>query len=232
MRKFLLIPFALAWIGFVGATVMTGSGQVTTTTEEGPTRRVTPGCPAPAAVTAPSAPSGLGPATSVSNALPPAPIPTSTGLGPEISVPPATGDTNRPPRNLIDQTPADAEAKSVGCMECHKTTDAPSMHSSPNVVLGCTDCHGGNAAAKRPPNTSVADASYQSVLKSAHVLPRFPIQWGYPSSANPPGSFAQLNRESPEFIRFINPGDLRVARQACGACHLPAWPGPSARCRR
>ena len=28
-----------------------------------------------------------------------------------------------------------------------------------------------------------------------------------------------LNHESPEFIRFMNPGDLRVAQQACGLCH-------------
>ncbi len=28
-------------------------------------------------------------------------------------------------------------------------------------------------------------------------------------------------REAPEFVRFINPGDLRVANDACGACHLP-----------
>ena len=28
-----------------------------------------------------------------------------------------------------------------------------------------------------------------------------------------------LNIESPEFIRFINPGDLRVAQQSCGGCH-------------
>jgi hypothetical protein len=38
---------------------------------------------------------------------------------------------------------------------------------------------------------------------------------------NPPGSYTRLNRESPQFIRFINPGDLRVARESCGACHLP-----------
>jgi hypothetical protein len=31
----------------------------------------------------------------------------------------------------------------------------------------------------------------------------------------------RLGGEAPEFIRFINPGDLRVAEQACGACHLP-----------
>src|SRR6185436_20129314 len=34
-------------------------------------------------------------------------------------------------------------------------------------------------------------------------------------------SYTLLNRESPEFIRFINPADYRVAREACGACHLP-----------
>ena len=39
----------------------------------------------------------------------------------------------------------EAKRKSAGCIECHKTTDAHTMHASPNVVLGCTDCHGGNA---------------------------------------------------------------------------------------
>lgn len=127
------------------------------------------------------------------------------------------------------QNVAQALAKSEGCESCHTglgsnsdavAKDHRTMHANPGVVLGCTDCHGGNASVKRPANTSVADTSYQNILKAAHVLPRFPVQWNYPSSANPPGSFAQLNRESPEFIRFINPGDLRVARQACGACHL------------
>ena len=28
-----------------------------------------------------------------------------------------------------------------------------------------------------------------------------------------------LNHESPEFIRFFNPGDLRVAATTCGGCH-------------
>jgi len=38
-------------------------------------------------------------------------------------------------------------------------------------------------------------------------------------SRNPENSYALLNHESPEFIRFVNPGDLRVATYACGACH-------------
>ena len=53
------------------------------------------------------------------------------------------------------------------------------------------------------------------------MLPRYPLAWNYPSSANPPDSYTLLNREAPEFIRFVNPGDYRVAREACGACHLP-----------
>ncbi|QTN30710.1 hypothetical protein HZ993_20300 [Rhodoferax sp. AJA081-3] len=127
------------------------------------------------------------------------------------------------------QTLAQALEKSVGCESCHTglgdtnasaAKDHRSMHANPGVVLGCTDCHGGNASIQKPAQTKAADAPYQSALKAAHVLPRFPIQWNYPSSANPPGSFTQLNRESPAFIRFINPGDMRVARQACGACHL------------
>ena len=41
-----------------------------------------------------------------------------------------------------------------------------------------------------------------------------------PASATPERTYTLLNRESPEFVRFVNPGDLRAAREACGACHL------------
>jgi len=53
------------------------------------------------------------------------------------------------------------------------------------------------------------------------VLPRYPAAWNWPSSANPERSYTLLNRESSEYIRFVNPGDYRVARDSCGACHLP-----------
>src|SRR5690606_30244043 len=52
------------------------------------------------------------------------------------------------------------------------------------------------------------------------VLPTYPASWHYPSSANPERSYALLNREAPEFVRFVNPSDYRVAREACGACHI------------
>lgn len=126
------------------------------------------------------------------------------------------------------QSLAEAEAKSAGCRGCHTRSDHATMHANPGVVLGCTDCHGGDASVLAPAGAAPADAAhgavndaYRSARERAHVLPRFPAQWHYPSAANPERSYTLLNREAPEYIRFINPGDLRAARAACGACHLP-----------
>jgi hypothetical protein len=129
----------------------------------------------------------------------------SSGYGPSTSVPVETSTIARaalPPRNWIDQTQREADAKSIGCLECHEGVEP--MHKAEHVVLGCTDCHGGNPV--------------RGLTKEqAHILPRNKEFWK--TSANPPNSNAWLNHESPEFIRFINPGDLRVAQQACGLCH-------------
>jgi hypothetical protein len=130
-----------------------------------------------------------------------------SGFGPPISVPREVPRPDKPqPKasNWIDQSLEEVRLKSQGCLECHKGIDQPSMHSSPNVVLGCTDCHGGN------PTPGLTQ-------RKAHVQPLNPIFWE--SSANPNDSSVLLNRESPEFIQFVNPGDLRVATNACGLCH-------------
>ena len=130
---------------------------------------------------------------------------TSSGYGPPTALSPESSITKpapRPPRNWIDQSQAQADAKSDGCIQCHQGVEP--MHQAPHVVLGCTDCHGGNSA--------------RGLTKQqAHILPRNKEFWK--TSANPPNSNVWLNHESPEFIRFINPGDLRVAKQACGLCH-------------
>ena len=70
------------------------------------------------------------------------------GYGPPISVPKhsAANASPAPARTRVDQTPAAAMLKSRGCLECHKGIDTHTMHTSPNVVLGCTDCHGGDAS--------------------------------------------------------------------------------------
>ena len=44
------------------------------------------------------------------------------------------------------QTSFNAMAKSAGCISCHSASDASSMHKSEAVVLGCADCHGGDAS--------------------------------------------------------------------------------------
>jgi len=106
------------------------------------------------------------------------------------------------PINAIDQSRAEADRKSAGCIECHKGIE--DMHQSTHVVLGCVDCHGGN------PTPGLT-------MRKAHVAPLHPELWA--SSANPSDSSVLLNHESPEFIRFVNPGDLRVAEQSCGLCH-------------
>jgi len=118
------------------------------------------------------------------------------------------------------QTPAEALAKSTGCNDCHRASDQPTMHASPAVVLGCTDCHGGDAGVRWAGGAVEATPDYAAARDRAHVLPRYPADWHYPASANPERSYTLLNREAPEFIRFVNPSDYRVVREACGACHL------------
>src|SRR5438094_910169 len=105
--------------------------------------------------------------------------------------------------DLLQQTAEQAAAKSAGCVSCHQSVGDP--HGKETLRLGCVDCHGGC------PDTPVKE--------KAHVAPRFPQAW--PSSANPVRSYALLNHEAPEFIRFVNPGDLRIAHRSCGTtnCH-------------
>jgi hypothetical protein len=106
-----------------------------------------------------------------------------------------------------------------GCLSCHTTSDAPTMHASAAVVLSCTDCHGGDPAVRLAGSYAADSSEYRQVMRRAHVQPRFPEQWHTPSSANPQRSYTLLNRERPEFIRFVNPSDYRVVTEACGACH-------------
>jgi hypothetical protein len=118
------------------------------------------------------------------------------------------------------QSQEDADAKSAGCLTCHTETDQKTMHDVPGVIIGCTDCHGGDAKVALPQGVAKQDPSYWKTLDAAHVQPLFPESWHYPRSRNPERTYTLLNRESPEFVRFINPGDYRVAREACGACHM------------
>jgi hypothetical protein len=116
------------------------------------------------------------------------------------------------------QTPA---VKMEGCVHCHGQIEPMHKYGTTETLeklkdgkdavgLSCTACHGGNPVSK--------------LKDEAHVRARFPREWrrdGKYSGANPERSNTLLARESWEFVRFINPGDLRVVGKTCAssACH-------------
>jgi hypothetical protein len=106
-----------------------------------------------------------------------------------------------------------------GCLKCHDRIE-PMHRFGPTATLDkldngkdalgltCTACHGGNPAA--------------TTKEDAHVRPRFPREWmrnGKFQASERSGPL--LNHESFEFVRFLNPSDLRVAAKTCGTseCH-------------
>ena len=128
-----------------------------------------------------------------------------------------TGDTEPFPMprelqglDLMKQPAQVARTKSDGCIACHE--GATDMHMKESVHLGCTDCHGGDAQKQYPEKGSTRYCPAAPPTKN-------PGAWR--SSGNPVRSYTLLNHESPDFIRFVNPGDLRVAHISCGTtnCH-------------
>ncbi len=124
-----------------------------------------------------------------------------------------------PQRPVRGESQEEALARSTGCMSCHTTTDEATMHPSKGVHLGCTDCHGGNNSVAVAPGTSPTSAEYQAAKERAHVQPRDPFFKN--RTAMPERAYTHWLKESPEYVRFVNPGDLRVAPETCGTagCH-------------
>ncbi|HYK39763.1 MAG TPA: hypothetical protein VEU98_07040, partial [Candidatus Eremiobacteraceae bacterium] len=113
----------------------------------------------------------------------------------------------------------EVDKKSSGCVSCHTATDEPTMHPTKTVHLGCTDCHGGNSSEAIAAGTVPNSAEYKTVKERAHVQPR---NAAFKNRANLPERAHTLwLKESAEYIKFVNPGDLRVAPETCGAvgCH-------------
>ena len=109
------------------------------------------------------------------------------------------------------QSQEEAMAKSTGCISCHTATDEPTMHPSKGVHLGCTDCHGGNNSVVLAAGTLSKSPEYQGAKEKAHIQPR--DSFFKNRTTLPEGAYTKWLKESPEFVKFINPGDLRVARE-------------------
>lgn len=119
----------------------------------------------------------------------------------------------------LGESQEEVDQRSAGCISCHTATDSATMHTTGTVRLGCTDCHGGNAQVTLPSGAAQGSAQYQELTRQAHPKPRF-SEDAY-SSANPVRAYTKWLKESQEYIKFVNPGDLRVAAQTCGrsGCH-------------
>lgn len=139
---------------------------------------------------------------------------------------------NQEPKTPAAQT-AVAAVKLEGCVSCHGQIEP--MHKygptealetlkdgKDGVGLTCTGCHGGNPV---PAKNGDDPKQYEQAKREAHVKARFPDEWerdGKYTGANPERSSTLIVRESWEFVRFVNPGDIRVSAKTCGGsggCH-------------
>jgi hypothetical protein len=123
--------------------------------------------------------------------------------------------------NLLGQSQVDVDRKNIGCISCHISTDEPSMHPTRTVRLACIDCHGGDTTIVAQVGVNPKSDEYEQLKKRAHPQPNDPALANM--SANPPRLYTKWLRESYEYVKFVNPGDLRVAAETCGAngCHAP-----------
>src|SRR5579859_863269 len=113
------------------------------------------------------------------------------------------------------QSQEEAARRSAGCVSCHGFTEAPSMHTTGTVQLACIDCHGGQGDVMRPAGSDMR--AYERAKHQSHPTSTNPAY--AKSSANPVRAYAEWLKEDKEYIRFINPGDLRVVDETCGNCH-------------
>lgn len=124
-------------------------------------------------------------------------------------------------RSGMARTETEVLAGSRGCLACHAGIEP--IHASPAVRISCTDCHGGDPEPAPPASAAPGDEAYERAKEAAHVARRYPERWRYPEgagpSANPLRSWTLTLEEPAEVIRFVNPGDLRVAGETCGPCH-------------
>ncbi|MFT5292171.1 MAG: hypothetical protein ACI8QS_003021 [Planctomycetota bacterium] len=103
--------------------------------------------------------------------------------------------------SATDDVIAMRDAANAGCMSCHEGVGDPHGEL---LQMGCIDCHGGDGLA--------------SEKEEGHPAAMYKAKWPA-DGANPAGSYTLLNDEKLEWIRFVNPGDLRVSNEACGTCH-------------
>ena len=157
----------------------------------------------PGMLTVQAQPGAAQPAQAASTPPPPAPA---------AQEPPSSGRRFLP---RYGETAEQAQAASAGCISCHVGIEHPNMHAEDTVQLGCADCHGGDPTITV--DAARGSSQYADAERKAHVHPR--LAENADRGGHPIRAYTNWIKESPEFVRFANPGDLRIAQQTCGACH-------------
>src|SRR4051812_41805499 len=121
--------------------------------------------------------------------------------------------------SLEANDPESVARRNAGCVSCHTQTDSASMHPTSTVHIACVDCHGGNGDVSVGSGAKADSREYLDAKNKAHILPSKIKETG---GAVPQRVYANWLKESAEYIRFVNPGDLRVADKTCGSsgCHV------------
>ncbi|HEV2296336.1 MAG TPA: hypothetical protein VGR35_21010 [Tepidisphaeraceae bacterium] len=154
--------------------------------------------------------------TTTTRATPPTTIDFAMAKKMGFSFPPATKLTSE-----------QVKYESASCLACHNElaaetgggvggihADSHDMHAR-NQFISCVGCHGGDG---RVPVPSGLNSEQRELVKRlAHPKPAVSELWT--SAANPKTVGAATLRETADYIRFVNPGDLRAARVACFNCH-------------
>ena len=149
-------------------------------------------------------------------------------LGSPVALPPAT--TKRRSRAPMSprrpraqgETPQEADAQERRLQELphrhrradHARSPRRSCWAAPTATAATRAVTAPAGPGRRPirtmPRCATGPTSCRAIRRA----------WHFPSSANPKQSYTLLNREAPEFVRFVNPSDYRVVRESCGACHM------------
>jgi len=112
-------------------------------------------------------------------------------------------DSEQPQAQQEKKKQTTKNPRSIGCVICHTGSESMHFDGDDELDIGCADCHGG-------------DPTETTNKYKAHVLPRSRKP---EETYNPTRVAADWNKESDEYIRFVNPGDFRAADAACGKCH-------------
>ncbi len=112
------------------------------------------------------------------------------------------------------------------CLVCHRPRNADGVpegieEAHPWYALSCTDCHGGQAwvcdgtQGTDAEGNPTCDGQWVYDKARAHVSPGDGPEYIKNLSSR------ELDEIDPAYLRFVNPGDLRIVEQTCAqaACH-------------